>query len=97
MCMTSAVLNNQQPQPIENPIILQKPVYTYLQGLTTPNYVNQEEFDKLKKEVQELKELLIAAKKFDEVTNQKDCEQQEKVKLLKELGKYFGVDLDNVI
>jgi hypothetical protein len=95
--MTSAVLNNWQPQLPANPIIDHTPKYTYLQGVTIPKYVNQEEFDKLKKEVQELKELLIAAKKFDESTNQKDCEQKEKVKLLKELGKHFGVDLDNVI
>ena len=56
----------------------------------------QEEFDDLKKEMQELKELIKAAKKFDENTNQKDCEMEEKIALIKKVANAVGVNFDDV-
>lgn len=56
----------------------------------------QEEFDRLKKEVDELRKLLEAAKKFDESTGQPHCEVDAKVKLIKEIAKLVGVDLGDV-
>lgn len=58
--------------------------------------VPKAEFDALKKEVQELKELLKAAKKFDQATGQPDCEMDEKVKLIKAIAQLVGVDLGDV-
>lgn len=58
--------------------------------------VSKEEFEALKKEVQELKKLLEQAIKFDEATNQPDCEIDEKVDFLKKIGKFVGVDLEEV-
>lgn len=58
--------------------------------------VSRTEFDALKKEMQELKKLLMAAKKFDEATGQPDCEIDDKVKLIKEIAKLVGVDMAGV-
>lgn len=55
------------------------------------------EFEALKKEMQELKELLKAAQKFDEATDQPHCEQDEKVALIKKFAEYVGVDLQDVL
>lgn len=74
---------NPQKEPLETWIKNAKPI-------------SREEFDKLKKEVEELKKLLTVAKKFDEETNQKDCHMDEKVRLLKELANLVGVDLKEV-
>lgn len=93
MCIVSAVGNNYRDTfpgryhfwPYPTP---QSPIN--IQG------VSQAEFDKLKKEVEELKELLKAAKKFDEATDQKDCEMDEKVEFIKKLAEFVGVDLGDV-
>ena len=61
-----------------------------------PQGVTRQEFKELYKEVQELKLLLQAAKKFDEATGQKDCEMDEKVALIKQIAKLVGVDLGDV-
>ncbi len=58
--------------------------------------IEKAELDALRKEVLELKELLMAAKKFDAATGQPDCEMDAKVKLIKELAKLFGIDLGDV-
>lgn len=61
-----------------------------------PPEVTKEEFDKLKKEVEELKILLKAAKKYDEATDQKDCEMDQKVDFIKQIADAVGVDLGDV-
>ena len=58
--------------------------------------INHEELIALRKEVQEMKELLIKAKLYDEATNQPHCEQEEKVALLKKIAELVGVDLSEV-
>lgn len=58
--------------------------------------VPREEFDKLKKEVESLKKLLIAAKIYDEETNQKDCEMESKIDLIKKVAELVGVNVDDV-
>ena len=57
----------------------------------------EEEFNALKKEVEELRKLLKAAKKFDEATGQPHCEQEEKIAFIKRLADYVGVDLKDVL
>lgn len=58
--------------------------------------VSRKDFDDLRKEVMELKELLLAAKKFDEATGQPNCEIEEKVEILKKVAELVGVDLSEV-
>jgi len=65
--------------------------------INTPAGPTQQEFDALKREVEELKKLLKAAKEFDEATGQRDCEQEEKLALLKRIAKMVGVDISNVL
>lgn len=65
--------------------------------ITQQPEVSREGFDALRKEIEELRTLLIAAKHFDEVTGQPDCEMAEKVELLKRLGELVGVDLSDVL
>lgn len=55
------------------------------------------EFEALKKEVEELKILLAAARRFDDNTGQPDCEQEEKVAFMKRLGEMLGVDMSEVL
>jgi hypothetical protein len=58
--------------------------------------VSKEEFEALKKEVEELKQLLKAAKKFDDETGQPDCHMDDKVDFIKKLADYVGVDLEDI-
>ena len=58
--------------------------------------VSRAEFDALKNEMSELKELLKAAKKFDEATGQPNCETADKVRLIKEIAALVGVDMADV-
>jgi 3-mercaptopyruvate sulfurtransferase SseA len=61
-----------------------------------PPEVTKKEFQALKKEVEALKKLLKAAKIYDEETGQKDCEQGDKVAILKAVAKLAGVDLKDI-
>jgi hypothetical protein len=57
----------------------------------------KQEFEALKKEVKELKKLLIAAKKFDKKTGQPDCDMADKAALIKKIAELVGVDLSDVL
>lgn len=59
--------------------------------------VSQDEFNRLKREVVELRKLLAAAKAFDAATGQPDCEVDEKVALIKRIAEFVGVDLGDVL
>ena len=69
-----------------------------LPGVMLPDLsqVTRQEFEALKKDIQELKELLKAAKKYDEATNQKDCEMEDKVAFIRKMAEYVGVDMEEV-
>ena len=67
------------------------PLSDYLQPL-----ISKQEFDDLKKEVENMKKLLIKARIYDEQNNEPNCEMEEKVKFLKEIAKFVGVNLDEV-
>lgn len=58
--------------------------------------ISKKDFDALRKEVEELKKLLLAAKAYDEATGQKDCEIDEKVELIRQVAELVGVDVDEV-
>jgi hypothetical protein len=64
--------------------------------VTPPKDITREEFEALKKRVEALHELLLAAKKYDEQTDQPHCEADDKVAVIKKIAEYFGVDMKDV-
>jgi hypothetical protein len=68
-----------------------------LAPVITVNPVTRDEFDALKAEVLEMKELLRAAKRIDELTGQEDCEMEEKLVILRKVAELVGVDLEDVL
>lgn len=65
---------------------------------TNPFYspVSREEFEALKRDIVEMKALLIRAKIYDEEHGEPDCEMEEKVEMLKRIAELVGVDLYEV-
>lgn len=57
----------------------------------------REEFEGLAREVRALKDLLQAAKTYDKMTHQPDCEMEEKIELIRNVAKFVGVDLSEVL
>lgn len=62
-----------------------------------PAPISREEFDALKRDVEEMKALLKRAKSYDERNGEPDCEIDEKMDLLRKLAAVVGVDLEDVI
>ena len=56
----------------------------------------KKQVEELRKEVLLMKDLLKAAKLYDEKNNQPDCEMESKVTKLKEIAKLMGVDLSEI-
>jgi hypothetical protein len=67
------------------------PPPTYI-PIQIPNW----EIEALRKEVAELRKLLKAAKEFDSATGQPDCEMEQKVKLIKDIARLVGVNMEDV-
>lgn len=65
-------------------------------GGLTYNPPTRAEFEQLRKEMMELKELLKSAKAYDEATNQPKCEKEENVKVLKKVAEALGVELNDI-
>jgi hypothetical protein len=61
------------------------------------DYASKEDVEALRKELKALRELLEAAKKYDEDTGQPDCGVEEKVKWLRDLAKLLGLDWDEQV
>jgi hypothetical protein len=59
--------------------------------------ISRDEFEALRAEVAEMKELLRAAKRIDELTGQPDCEIDEKLAVLRKVAEFVGIDLDDVL
>jgi len=74
------------PMPGQGPIVIQG-----------PPEISRAEFDELKRQVAEMKELLKRAKKYDEDNGEPDCEIDEKMDLLRRVAKMVGISLDDVI
>lgn len=64
---------------------------------TTQRTVSRDEFEQLKQEVAEMRELLIRAKRYDETNNEPDCEVEDKMRLLRQVAEAVGVRLEDVI
>ena len=71
----------------------QSPTFTY----TYPPAVTREEFDALKRDVEEMKALLKRAKAYDKANGEPDCEIDEKLEVLRRVAELVGVDLEDVL
>jgi len=66
-------------------------------GLYPVVTISREEFDTLKKEVSDMKELLKRAVKYDQDNNQANCHIDEKIELLKKIAEMVGISLEDVL
>lgn len=82
----------RNPPPNQLPI---NPLGYPLPTVSPP--ITREEFEALKRDVLDMKELLKRAKAYDERNGEPDCEIDEKMDLLRKVAKLVGVDLDDVI
>ncbi len=62
--------------------------------LTIP--VSRAEFDELRRSVEDMKILLQKAKVYDEENDQPECENADKIAVLKKLAELVGVDLGDL-
>lgn len=88
MCVMSAIGDYWQHE---------LPQKTYWPSVSNPEIpISRAEFDALKRDVEELKKLLLAAKKYDEATGQPDCETDAKVALIRKVAELVGVSMEDV-
>ena len=66
-------------------------------AFSQPAGPTREEFERLRNDVEALKELLKAAKKYDAAVGHAECENDEKVALLKRIAELVGVDLGEAL
>lgn len=59
--------------------------------------ITREEFDALKREVIDMKELLKRAAKYDADNGEPQCETDSKMEVLRRVAKLVGVDIEDVI
>lgn len=64
--------------------------------LNPPPDLNKK-FEELKKEVEEMKELLKKAIEYDKKNNEPHCEIEEKIATLKKIAEWVGIDLTDVL
>lgn len=64
--------------------------------LNPPSDLNKK-FEELKKEVEEMKELLKKAIEYDKKNNEPHCEIEEKIATLKKIAEWVGIDLTDVL
>lgn len=94
MCMVSNIGDGMRDE------WKKRPWYPQIQPISPPlppPVIDRAEFDRLKKEVEELHKLLKAAQEFDAATGQPECEVDEKVAILRKVAKIVGVSLDDVL
>lgn len=96
MCVVSNIMDDwNQQMPKKYPFL--NPVGTGIDRIwqVTPDY--QPQIDALRKDIEELKKLLKAAKIYDEATDQAECESEEKIALLRKLADQLGIDLEDIV
>jgi hypothetical protein len=54
--------------------------------------ISRIEFDSLRKDVQEMRELLTKALAYDRMTNQAECSNEEKLDRLEKIAQFAGID-----
>lgn len=65
-------------------------------ALVSLQSTQQTELAALRKEVDEMKQLLVRAKAYDDANNEPNCEMEDKVELLKRVAAAVGVDLKDI-
>ena len=97
MCAVSAVGDGYRDifkQPRWDPYVNTTPgSATYVPAVPQ---VTRQEFEELKSIVLQMKEDLLEARRQDIANNEPDCEMEDKVVLLKQIAKSFGIDLSEV-
>ncbi len=75
---------------------LERPTTTQVDWTVTnwPGTVSKEEFDALKKDVENLKVLLKKAKIYDDEHDQPECQDEEKMEILRKIADVLGIDLE---
>lgn len=79
-------------QPLTNPAKIDESILTEL----FKREITRQEFDDLKKEVEEMKKILTLAAEYDKRNNEPHCEMEQKVDLLKKMAGLFGISLDDI-
>jgi hypothetical protein len=90
MCVVSMVGDHFQDKWNQYP-------YVDLLNKAQLGNITRWEFEELKKEVKEMKDLLVKAKIYDNQHNEPDCEIEDKMKFLKECAKLVGIDLNDIL
>lgn len=94
MCVVSMIGDHYRdrwsPPPVFVPTVVPSPP-------VLPSPVSREEFDALKREVEEMKALLQRAVEYDKANGEPACEQEEKLEVLRRVAEIVGVDLDDVL
>lgn len=90
MCVVSMVGDhfNQQWAPYTQQV--------GLAGGSLIEFLPKHEFEALRREVMQMKELLIKAKLYDEQNNEPKCEKEEKIETLKKMAKLFDISLEEI-
>ena len=112
MCVMSVILDdfgkrngltNPPYNPQWIPTVPVAPFPVYPLPMNPPQPMSQpqpsptrQEHEALKREVEALRELLIAARKFDNETAQRDCEETAKRDMILRLAEMLGVDMTGV-
>lgn len=105
MCMVSNIGDDYMGKfkPWIQPVQPWPGVVPLTPGDPTPNPwsvlkpVTREEFDDLKKLVEQMRKDLAAAIEYDKATNQPDCQNEEKYKILRAVAEALGLSLEDII
>jgi hypothetical protein len=75
-----------------------QPVSPPARTFVFPNlYPTREEVDQLRREVEDMRELIKRAKIYDAQNNEPDCELEEKVEFVKGIAALVGISLEDVL
>lgn len=99
MCTVSMVGDHYRDAWQERPwyTTVVHPIVPPADSTMTLTLVSRTEFDALKKEVENMKALLIRAKAYDAANNEPDCEMDEKMQVLLKVAAWVGVDISEVV
>lgn len=106
MCVVSMVMDHYRdrwepmrwdplPAPVMPGVFPTNPIPPFFTPMAQP--FSREEFDQLKRDVEEMKKLLVRAKEYDRKNNEPDCEMAEKADFIRKIADFVGVDLKDVI
>jgi hypothetical protein len=59
--------------------------------------VSRWEYEQLRKEVEEMKQLLIKALDYDKKNNEPDCQIDDKLATLRKIAELVGINLDDIL